>query len=234
MGRRRSEFRQRATLRLGESDRRQNLNEWKSEADNPVLWLALAATQWRCGRLEDRVKARVIQIIDDGADLERWKEGGDVGQLRKRQGVLRRLRDQLTSTPPAKTKVKPLYKSSCDWETGELIAYELLAGNRVIFRVLGLEGDSGGTWPVCELLDWAGESVPSEAELSKLPIRNHVASCGSKPQLGIGRASRKEYPEKRITRLKIKLRPVQQLAFPRTFVLWRHLDDVLAKEFGLP
>jgi hypothetical protein len=87
---------------------------------------------------------------------------------------------------------------------------------------------------VCELLDWVGESVPSEAELSKLPIRSRMASYRSQPQLEIGRASRKEYPEKRITRLKIKMRPAQQLALPRTFVLWRHLDDFLAKEFGLP
>ena len=45
----------------------QLLQEWKEtladEDDGPVFWLALAATQWQCGRLEARVKTRALKTI---------------------------------------------------------------------------------------------------------------------------------------------------------------------------
>lgn len=54
------------------------LNEWRETLrdpdDGPVFWLALAATQWRCGRLESRVKEEVVGSSSllpslDAADL---------------------------------------------------------------------------------------------------------------------------------------------------------------------
>ena len=46
------------------------LSEWSDSIDEPddgpVIWLALAATQWKAGRLEDRVKKKALAIIDDG------------------------------------------------------------------------------------------------------------------------------------------------------------------------
>src|SRR4051812_21584541 len=44
--------------------------------EKPVFWLALAATQWRVGRLEDEVRARALDVIDSGRDLTRWEESG--------------------------------------------------------------------------------------------------------------------------------------------------------------
>jgi hypothetical protein len=38
----------------------------------PVFWLALAATQWRCGRLEPEVLVHALEVIDSGSDLLRW------------------------------------------------------------------------------------------------------------------------------------------------------------------
>ena len=37
--------------------------------DTTAFWLALASVQWRIGRLEPRVKAAALAIIDDGLDL---------------------------------------------------------------------------------------------------------------------------------------------------------------------
>ncbi len=209
------------------------LSEWKSEQDNPVLWLALAATQWRCGRLEGRIRDRAIQIIDDGSDLERWREQGDAVQLRKRVAILEKLRKQLISTPPSETKVRKRYRSDCDWEEGELIAYRLQSGSGVIFQVLGLNSDMGGKWPVCEILDWAGDSIPDEYTLRRLPVRKCIQYEGSPSQVGIGRASKREYPADRISRLNLKISCRGTIVLPYTFCLWRYLDDFLAKGFGL-
>src|SRR6516162_9111371 len=91
----------------------QLLRDWREciddEDDGPVFWLALAATQWDCGRLEKRVKGRALKIIDDGSSLAGWSEGDDPRMLKKRQAALAKLRDQLQSPQPA---VKTIRKRS--------------------------------------------------------------------------------------------------------------------------
>ena len=44
--------------------------------DGPPFWLGLAVTQWKSGRLLERVKEKALEIIDTGADLKRWS--GDI------------------------------------------------------------------------------------------------------------------------------------------------------------
>ena len=44
------------------------------EDDSAVSWLAMAATQWRLGRLVDSVRDRAVRIIDSGVELRRWED----------------------------------------------------------------------------------------------------------------------------------------------------------------
>jgi hypothetical protein len=37
--------------------------------ESPVFWLALAVTQWRCGRQESHVLQQALNVIDSGSDL---------------------------------------------------------------------------------------------------------------------------------------------------------------------
>src|SRR5262245_57010828 len=55
----------------------------------PVLWLSLAATQWRLGRLDPVTKARALDVIHTGSDLRRWQDNPHL--LQKRQAVLKKL-----------------------------------------------------------------------------------------------------------------------------------------------
>ena len=68
--------------------------EWETGLDDPesaaVFWLALAATQSRCGRLEERVTARALTVMDTGADLSRWHQQARL--LARRKTALERLR----------------------------------------------------------------------------------------------------------------------------------------------
>src|SRR5881394_2177312 len=74
--------------------------------ETTAFWLALAAIQWRMGRLDPRVKAACLTIIDNGIDLEKWAESPD---RRKRAAVLAGLRRMISSpSPPAKALPKPL------------------------------------------------------------------------------------------------------------------------------
>jgi hypothetical protein len=86
--------------------------EWKEvvadEDDGPLFWLALAATQWQCGRLEARIKARALKTIANGSSLGLWSEEGGARDLRQRKAVLERLGARLQSPqPPAKQFRKP-------------------------------------------------------------------------------------------------------------------------------
>lgn len=65
---------------------------------SPVLWLALAATQWKCGRLEPHVLQQALEAIDSGSDLASWDAGSR--DQKKRQAVLQKLRAQLVSPQP--------------------------------------------------------------------------------------------------------------------------------------
>jgi hypothetical protein len=78
------------------------LAEWGSSISREpeyaaTFWLALAVTQWKCGRLEDRVKAKALAAIDDGSALRPWLAGKFE---RKRKSVLDAVRQQIESPQP--------------------------------------------------------------------------------------------------------------------------------------
>ena len=52
--------------------------------DGPVIWLALAVTQSKLGRLDPDIAARALEILNAGADLDRWAEAGPKMQARRR------------------------------------------------------------------------------------------------------------------------------------------------------
>ncbi len=126
------------------------------------------------GRLEPQVLKQALNAIDGGSDLSRWD--ADSKDYRKRRAVLDKLRAQLTSSQPPERRVRKRFRESNDWKTGELIAYRLLSGRFVVLRVIGHNTDKGGTSPICELLDWIGDSRPNESQLKTVEIRRTTRS----------------------------------------------------------
>src|SRR5579863_3199110 len=114
------------------------LKQWmpSSEKDPDMaalFWLALAVTQWKCGRLEDRVKTEAIRVIADGSAM-RPRRGSPME--RKRAAVLDAAKQQLESPQSPLRRIKKPFRSSCDWEPGELIAYRLLSGSFIVLQVI--------------------------------------------------------------------------------------------------
>src|SRR6266850_1303273 len=62
--------------------------------ETTAFWLALASIQWRMGRLDPRVRAVCLSIIDNGFDLEKWAGSPARG---KRAAVLGKLRAMISS-----------------------------------------------------------------------------------------------------------------------------------------
>lgn len=207
------------------------LSEWQSTLsdpdEGPVFWLALAATQWRCGRLEPRVLDKALEVIATGAGLSRWRENPPL--LKKRQAVLAKLEAELRSPPPAEKRIPKRFRDHCDWAIGEVIAYRLRSGKWTLFRTIRLDSDKGGSYPICELLDWIGDEIPPRDELATLPSK-----AGRWTWFIIGRTSERELPQDRVQRPGIILELRQQKPPGGVPVyLWRSLDESLEKDFGV-
>ena len=212
------------------------LKDWAPQLDDPddgpVFWLSLAATQLRCGRLEDRVKAKALEIIEAGTDLNRWKDAPRA--LRNRQSVLDRLAEELRSPQPAPKRIPKRFRDSTDWTVGEVIAYRLMSGNLVLLRVIGFHTDWGGTGPVVEPLDWIGREIPDKPTIQRLRLkaRRIVGDGFGHNQFLLGRVGGRELPQDRVVRTGIVLEPSQAMGRFAVF-LWRYLDRQLEEDYGV-
>lgn len=148
-----------ATLRI--------LKDYASSFSDPdesgVAWLALAATQWKLGRLDAETLGRALQVIDSGSDLKRWAH--DPKQLKLRRAVLEKMRAQITSPQPSSKKIARRALCESPWRTGDLFSWRLPSENIIVFRVIDHHTDRGGTYPVCQILDWTGKEIPSKQVL---------------------------------------------------------------------
>jgi hypothetical protein len=195
-----------------------------------VIWLALAATQWESGRLEDRVRDKAVAMLDAGTDLKRWDH--DPKLLKQRRRVLERLRARLLSPQPAEKPIHRQYRDTSEWQVGEVIGYRLVSGNTILFRVVDHVTDALGTSPVCELLDWIGTEPPAGTLLEKLAVRAQDWPPDTvTDQFSIVRTRVDEMPVSRIRRLGIKTKPS-----PKRHVLamfsWTDLDRSLESRYG--
>jgi hypothetical protein len=197
--------------------------------ESGLAWLALAATQWKLGRLEAETLIHALQVIDSGSDLARWK--GNPKELAKRRAALEKLRSQIVSLQPAEKKVRKQILESCDWPVGAVISYRLPSGNLAVLRVIGYHTDKGGRTPVCELLDWTGTELPSKETLRSSKVKEGDAFRHKVHRLML--LGLNKDVAKRIVRLDFTLDPFHKPICPQSVVRWKDLDDFLKRWFLL-
>jgi hypothetical protein len=203
------------------------LEAWSSTLadveDSAVFWLALAATKWRLGRLDEATKSRALEVIRRGDDVRRWDH--DAGLKRKREAVLAKLQVQLESPQPEPRKVPRRFRNACDWPVGEVVAYTRDGKRPLVFRVIGHHSDAGGTAPVVEFLDWKGADVPEAPATAKLRV---LTDRSRHTAFMLAAASAREIPAARLVRLGIggpPSRPTPDGGY--LVLLWRMLDGFL-------
>lgn len=205
--------------------------EYASSLDDPdempVFWIALAAAQWKLGRLEERTKLAALQVIDDGTDLKRWDDPKD---RVKRSVVLAKTRAELVSPQPPAKRIPRTVKEANDWQVGEMIGFRLLSGKWTLFRVIGHHSDQGGRFAICEILDWVGDPLPSPENIAELPIRKEIPPHGITQFMF--QQPRKKGDQSRVLRIGVTTVPVQK-AGGYTVLVWPHVDDQLASLFDL-
>jgi len=146
--------------------------------EGPTFWIALAATQWKCGRLLDSVKAKALSSIEP--DLNRWRASavGDAAAAEKlvarRKAALDKFKAQLLSPQPKPTKIPKTYHDRTDWEIGHLVSYRLNSTRFIVVRVIGIEEHRKSRIALCDIAQWVGDTLPSAAELSAMPRRRDI------------------------------------------------------------
>lgn len=138
--------------------------------EEPVLWLALAATQSKLGRLEDHVRQHALDVIDSGHDVARWAElAPKVGAARR--AALAALREQLTGPQPARKAVRRPWREITDLGPGTALAWTASNGVIALLRVVQVHEDefTRARHAVLERLAWSGTVVPPADELAHLP-----------------------------------------------------------------
>ncbi len=218
---------------------------WSGELDDPetatVFWLALAATQWKVGRLEDRVKNKALEIIESGEDLLRWQEESDAKSAKKREQALLKLKDQLHQPQPAPKKLPKRFVLETTLEAGDAISYQLLSGNYIVLKVVEIiEKPNGDRYPRFEMCDWVGDSIPSPEEISQLPpLMLTVDLCGKKRtdivRAAIFPAGKRDNPDKRITLIAkgVHIDPDFKGGH-HLYMVWKQLDRSLQSFYKLP
>jgi hypothetical protein len=199
----------------------------EDDDEKSVFWIALASTQWRLGRLEERTKKEALRLIATGEDLKRWD---DSTGRKKRAAVLEKVREQLLSPQPPAKRVPRTVKGANNWSVGELVGLQLKSGRWSLLRVIGHHEDKGGRHAVCELLDWVGDEFPSVEQVAKLPIKREPNMRGIS-QFGF-QDPIKSKDQARVKRLGIHSRPAQECG-GYTFLVWPNVDRLLKEFFGL-
>ncbi|MGO4258032.1 hypothetical protein [Marmoricola sp. RAF53] len=153
------------------------LEEWCNGEDDEVYeaWLALAAAQYKFGRLDDSVRDRALAFIDSGEALGWWAEAGG-SALRSRKNALAKLRDQLTGPPRPRKSMRKPRKRPTDLEAGMVLSYShTVTGlpRLALWRVLHVMDSRTEDVPVLGWLAWDGEETPSPSELERLAVRSH-------------------------------------------------------------
>jgi hypothetical protein len=202
--------------------------------DDPVVVLALAATQWTWGRIDQGVKKRALQMIRDRSALRDWSDA------RARELKLRALEEKLQSTPPAPRAIR-IVTAPKDWAPGEILAWKVMDGRRALMRVVETDATYGkAPGPKCELLDWYGAKLPTTREIRKLGLRSTTqpderldAALRRHPFFSLGFFEHGEYPHRKLKRLHVQTEVSRSGPYPSLGVHWNDFDDFLARRFDI-
>jgi hypothetical protein len=147
--------------------------------DGPLVWLALAKTQWQLGRLDEHVKAQALDVIDQGRDLATW-EGSDLYGCRR--AVLPACASSSPPPPPPRKPIRPgpeAVRRRLPYQEGSIFQLPLRDGRSTRGLVSLLNPGSGLIvayffGPAAQR-PWAQQ--PTRAAL-RLPSRpEHIARC---------------------------------------------------------
>ena len=153
------------------------------EDPNQLFWLPLAVTEWKVGRLSERVKEKALAAVE--WELEHLEEFEWKGKLtEKRKQALIEARELLCSPMCQPKKLRlPWWSWKCPWPVGSVIQFRLrrpkennpYLGHYVLLQVAGVSEPYPGRLPHDSvgfyLYNWHGETPPIECLDSILEMK---------------------------------------------------------------
>jgi len=110
--------------------------DYIGDQDEPLLWFALADTQWKVGRLMPEVRAKALEWIERDGGAELWEESknGSAGWKK----TLGKLREKLDSDMPKEKRIrKPVVIDQNLWNVNDVYAYHFHTEKAEEFGVKG-------------------------------------------------------------------------------------------------
>ena len=100
----------------------QDFEEYLNTDEEPFVWLALADTLWKYGRLTEEVKTKALYWIENEGGMELWEDSANKGAGWKK--TLVKLKEKLNSTMPDKNTIKkPVQFDTNPWNIGDVYAF---------------------------------------------------------------------------------------------------------------
>lgn len=93
------------------------------DEDMTDYWLVMADTQWKLGRLDESIKKKAIEIIENDEDLIHYVYEEDLYNERKE--VLSDLLERLKTPQPEPKKIKKLEFYICPWKVNDAYALQM-------------------------------------------------------------------------------------------------------------
>jgi len=150
------------------------LREFAEELADPdervVVWLALAFTESRFGRLSEATRHQALAILDAGGDLDRWQEAGP-GAVRRRAAVLEKVRAQVEGPQPAPRTVRRRRRPRSSLSTGQVLAFRARSGRVHLMRVAALIDMRDCVQPAIRFMEYAEARLPDPQRLASIPVR---------------------------------------------------------------
>ena len=206
------------------------LRQWREVLEDPEesspFWLALADTQSKVGRLEERVRDRALRIIEDGSDLARFEH--DPKLLSERRKVLDALTQRLASPQRAPVRIRPIFRSTSPVGLGDVFTYQFDDGRVAYFRAVEIHGDDRESNPILEVLDWDTPPTATTAEAARprRPLQ------GRTELVSVYRYRSDPDPVPRITVIRKGGRVERRRMLPAVVASWSDLEDLLTRWFG--
>lgn len=124
----------------------------------PDVLLGLAGAQWELGRPDPEVIRRALAIVEDGSDVERWRELDAAEEdVQARAAALDAFAAKLRGTPPPPSLPEPPPDTPL-FGVGDILKYRLPSGRFVGLCVSAVEdGD-----PVCTFIP---QALPEPTEV---------------------------------------------------------------------
>jgi hypothetical protein len=108
--------------------------------DGPLLWQAIALIQWKYGRVDDAVLARVRHDVESERGLEIWRD--DPKGLAKRKSALAKFLETLQLANPKPSPPPKIILRSAPFEEGDCLAVRTADGRYTAALVLKINNEN--------------------------------------------------------------------------------------------